>query len=48
MPKIENWGRALDTKRLKDIFAPNQVKPFAATPGGIDTRFFRETRRYPL
>jgi hypothetical protein len=34
--KISNWGPKVDTKGLKDLFAPTEIKKYSATPGGID------------
>ena len=30
------WGHVVDTARLENLFAPQEVRPFTATPGGID------------
>ncbi|MDP9336268.1 MAG: DUF6073 family protein [Actinomycetota bacterium] len=30
------WGRVVDASELEDLFAPQEVRPFTATPGGID------------
>ena len=30
------WGRRIDTRRLEDLYAPQEVKPHAVPPGGID------------
>jgi hypothetical protein len=34
-PRIA-WGRQIDTTALPDLYAPQKIEPFRATPGGID------------
>ena len=36
MPTINSWGPRIETRELKDIFAPTEIRPFSATKGGID------------
>lgn len=36
MPTITAWGPRVETRNLKDLFAPTEIKPFSATRGGID------------
>src|SRR5438876_1940936 len=33
---VTEWGPRVNLKGLKDLYAPQTVKPFTATPGGID------------
>jgi Family of unknown function (DUF6073) len=36
MAGIEKWGPEIDIKGLKELYAPQEIKPFTATPAGID------------
>jgi hypothetical protein len=36
MAGIENWGQRIDTRSLSELYAPQEIKPFTATPAGID------------
>jgi hypothetical protein len=37
MPRIDDkWGQQIDTKGLEELYAPQQIRPFTATPAGID------------
>ena len=36
MAGIEKWGPQIDTKGLKELYAPQDIKPYTATPAGID------------
>jgi hypothetical protein len=36
MAGIEKWGPQIDTKGLTQLYAPQEVRPFTATPAGID------------
>jgi len=33
---VTEWGPRVNLKGLKDLYAPQTIKPFTATPGGID------------
>lgn len=32
----ESWGRKVNVAGLRDLYAPQQIRKFSATPGGID------------
>jgi Family of unknown function (DUF6073) len=36
MAGIENWGPRIDTKNLRELYAPQEIRPYTATPAGID------------
>lgn len=33
---IENWGPRIDVRNLRELYAPQEIRPFTATPAGID------------
>lgn len=35
-PTVAGWGPRVDVSRLSDLYAPQKIKPFSTTPGGID------------
>lgn len=41
-PVVE-WGPRIDSRGLEDLFAPQQIKPFTATPAGIDNLHLTST-----
>jgi len=36
MAGIEKWGPTIDVRGLPDLYAPQQIHPYTATPAGID------------